>query len=193
MPKATTQLSDDEFIDGLRRGDNEVLAALYKKYYQIVLKLIVNNNGSEEAARDVYQETVIVLYENCQKPGFALSCRLQTFVYSVAKRLWLKQLRKNGKTFLFREEEEGELSDVTPQLDEYLEKEKDIERMQKSMSELGEPCATLINDFYVNKLSMEQIAEKFGYTNADNAKNQKYKCLQRLKKYFFERTDLVKE
>jgi hypothetical protein len=34
---------------------------------------------------------------------------------------------------------------------------------------------------------MDEIAEKFGYTNADNAKTQKYKCLQRLKKYFFEK------
>jgi hypothetical protein len=29
-------------------------------------------------------------------------------------------------------------------------------------------------------------SEKFGYTNSDNAKTQKYKCLQRLKRYFFE-------
>jgi hypothetical protein len=34
--------------------------------------------------------------------------------------------------------------------------------------------------------SMEEITEKFGYTNADNAKNQKYKCLKRLKKVFFD-------
>jgi hypothetical protein len=33
---------------------------------------------------------------------------------------------------------------------------------------------------------MDDITEKFGYTNADNAKNQKYKCLKRLKKTFFE-------
>jgi hypothetical protein len=32
---------------------------------------------------------------------------------------------------------------------------------------------------------MQQLAEMFGYTNADNAKNQKYKCLMRLKKLFF--------
>ena len=59
--------------------------------------------------------------------------------------------------------------------------------MNNSLIELGEPCSELIKDFYINKLSMEQIAEKFGYTNADNAKTQKYKCLQRLKKYFFEK------
>jgi len=33
---------------------------------------------------------------------------------------------------------------------------------------------------------MEEITEKFGYNNADNAKNQKYKCLKRLKKVFFD-------
>lgn len=54
------------------------------------------------------------------------------------------------------------------------------------MENLGEPCKTLLKDFYVYKLSMDEISEKFGYTNSDNAKTQKYKCLQRLKRYFFE-------
>ena len=58
--------------------------------------------------------------------------------------------------------------------------------MNDSLENLGEPCSTLLKDFYVHKLSMEEISEKFGYTNADNAKTQKYKCLQRLKRYFFE-------
>jgi len=31
---------------------------------------------------------------------------------------------------------------------------------------------------------MIEIAADFGYTNSDNAKNQKYKCLMRLKKIF---------
>jgi hypothetical protein len=32
---------------------------------------------------------------------------------------------------------------------------------------------------------MPEIAASFGYTNAENAKTQKYKCLMRLKKLFF--------
>jgi RNA polymerase sigma factor (sigma-70 family) len=128
-----------------------------------------------------------VLYENAQKPDFELNCQLQTYIYSVAKRLWLKQLKKNGKTFLLKENEEHEVVDVSRDLEDYLGKEADIENMNRSLAELGEPCATLIKDFYVQRLSMDEIADKFGYTNADNAKNQKYKCLQRLKKYFFEK------
>ncbi len=193
MSRTKVQFTDDQFIDGLRSGNNEVLSALYRKYYNIVLKFIVNNSGTEEAAQDIYQETVIVLYENAQKSGFSLNCQLQTYIYSVAKRLWLKQLKKNGKTFLFKEEEENEVVDVSSDLSEHQSKELEIEKMNRSLEELGEPCATLIKDFYVHKLGMDEIADKFGYTNADNAKNQKYKCLQRLKKYFFDKKTIELE
>jgi len=187
MSKSKLQFTDSQFIDGLRTNSNEVLTALYKKYYTIVLKLIVSNNGTQDEAQDVYQETIIVVFENVRKPDFELNCQLQTYIYSIAKRLWLKQLKKNGKTFLFKEDEENELADVTNDLNDHVKKEDDILKMNKSMQLLGEPCNTIINDFYVLKLSMDEIAEKFGYTNSDNAKTQKYKCLQRLKKYFFEK------
>jgi len=188
MSKPDLKFTDSQFIHGLRTGDNAILRALYKKYYYIVLKLVVNNSGSSEAAQDIYQETVIVLYENVQKPDFTLNCQLQTYIYSVAKRLWLKQLKKNGNTFLIKEDSEDEIADVTEDVSLHEQKELDFIKVKQSLENLGEPCATLIRDFYVQRLSMDEIAEKFGYTNSDNAKNQKYKCLQRLKKYFFEKT-----
>jgi hypothetical protein len=57
--------------------------------------------------------------------------------------------------------------------------------MGKSILGLGEPCKSLLHAFYIEKKSMQEIAGSFGYTNAENAKTQKYKCLMRLKKIFF--------
>ncbi len=192
MQKPKEQFTDNDFMVGLLNGNNDVLSALYKKYYNIVLKFILYNSGTNAAAQDIYQETIIVLFESVKKPGFELKCQLQTYIFSIAKRLWLKELKKNGKTFLFKESEENNLVDVSEDLKEFDEKEAEIEKMNNSLIDLGEPCSELIKDFYINKLSMEQIAEKFGYTNADNAKTQKYKCLQRLKKIFFEK-EIIKK
>ena len=183
---AKVAYTDLEFIEGLKHNNDAVLRALYKKYYNLVLKYVVNNSGSSEAAADIYQETLIVLYENVQKPMFQLNCQLQTFIFSIAKRLWLKQLRGNGHLARFKEDEENEVVDVSDEITDHLKKESDIEKMNVSMESLGEPCKTLLKDFYVYKLSMDDISEKFGYTNSDNAKTQKYKCLQRLKRQFFE-------
>jgi RNA polymerase sigma factor (sigma-70 family) len=113
---AKVAYTDLEFIEGLKHNNDAVLRALYKKYYNLVLKYVVNNSGNSEAAADIYQETIIVLYENVQKPAFQLNCQLQTFIFSIAKRLWLKQLRGNGQITRFKEDEEGEVVDVTDEI-----------------------------------------------------------------------------
>jgi RNA polymerase sigma factor (sigma-70 family) len=109
---------------------------------------------------------------------------LQTYIYSISKRLWLKQLNKNKSLYKLKDDE-GSYVDVSNEVSEHVEKEVQFSKMNTSLLELGEPCKTLIEDFYIRQMSMEEIADKFGYTNADNAKNQKYKCLQRLKRLYF--------
>jgi len=191
MIKAGSKLSDSDFILGLRNGDESVLSALYKKYYNLVLKFVVSNNGSSDAAKDIYQESIIVLFEKCKDPGFQLTCGLQTYIYSVARNLWLKQLKKHGSQISLKEYHTDLFQQADTDLKAHDLRENEIARLSESMNKLGEPCATLLKDFYVKKMSMEDISDKFGYTNADNAKNQKYKCLQRLKRLFFDNFTLI--
>jgi DNA-directed RNA polymerase specialized sigma24 family protein len=89
----------------------------------------------------------------------------------------------------------GRFSNQIDNLDETVPVEEDLEIhekrnaefaiMDRAMKSLGEPCKSLLEGYYVKKMGMQELAEEFGYTNADNAKNQKYKCLMRLKKLFF--------
>ncbi len=53
--------------------------------------------------------------------------------------------------------------------------------MEQAMGKIGEPCKSLLDAYYLQKKSMQDIAAEFGYTNADNAKTQKYKCLDKVK------------
>jgi RNA polymerase sigma factor (sigma-70 family) len=184
---ATLAFTDSECIEGLRLGNDAVIQSVYKKNYPVIMRMVLANSGTEQEARDIFQEAVLVLYHHVQKPQFALSCALQTYLYSVSRRLWLKQLhKKNGLYKLDERHYESEaLADTGNDAEAYETREQNLLRMKESMGQLGEPCKTLLEDFYTRHLSMEEIAEKFGYTNADNAKNQKYKCLQRLKKIFF--------
>lgn len=151
----------------------------------MVLQLVLMNNGDEDDAKDIFQETVIVLYNKIKEGNFELSSKLKTFIYSVARRLWLKRLsqqsRKAGNL--------GDFEEVLPvehDLEQHEEKDKQFRRMELALGMLGEPCKTIIEDYYIHNSSMQEICEKFGYTNSDNAKTQKYKCLQRLKKIFFQ-------
>jgi RNA polymerase sigma factor (sigma-70 family) len=176
----------DELIIGQLRDKNErVLTELYKNHYPMVVKLVIDNNGTVDEAKDVYQDAIIAFYQRVQQKDFVLTCRIATYLYAVCWRLWLKKLSVKKRFTLKIHETEAFLS-VDEEMATIEDDQRRIELMKKSVAELGEPCSSLIQDFYLNNLSMEQIREKFGYTNADNAKNQKYKCLQRLKRLFFD-------
>lgn len=176
--------TDSEVILGILNHSESVLKRLYIAYFPMILQLIINNSGSSDDAKDIYQEAIIVLYNKVKSGDFELSSKLKTYIYSVCRRLWLKRLNQMSRYG-------GDLKDFQDYLafDDETEKnnERDIQfsRMGDALKLLGEPCKTIIEDFYLNNKSMQEICETFGYTNADNAKTQKYKCLQRLKKLFF--------
>jgi RNA polymerase sigma factor (sigma-70 family) len=176
--------NEQVLLEGLAKNERQAIETLYRQHYKMVQSLIINNQGTIDDARDIFQEAMIVLYEKAKSGSFELQCQIKTYVYSVSRRLWLKRLQQMQK---FVPHVNG-LDEVVPVEEEVEAAEKrnaDFHLMEKAMINLGEPCKSLLEAFYVQKKSMTEIAGNFGYTNADNAKNQKYKCLMRLKKIFF--------
>lgn len=185
----STEASDQEIIDGVSKGDSRAINKIYKSYFPSVSHMIINNNGSEDEAKDIFQEAVMVLYDKITQQKFELSSKLGTFLYAVCRRLWLKQLTRKGNTANTSDISDFEdILHVEEDIEKHDEIESKFEQMNIALSELGEPCQTLLKDFYIANMSMQDIRDKFGYTNTDNAKTQKYKCLQRLKKIFFNST-----
>ena len=176
--------TDREVVLGILNNSEDALNRLYVGYFPMILQFILNNSGDEDDAKDVYQEAIIILYNKIKGGDFELSSKLKTYIYSVCRRIWLKKLSQESKRTNLSDFEDMESVEVDMELHE--EKDKQFEKMQSAIIHLGEPCKTIIQDFYINNLSMQDISEKFGYTNTDNAKTQKYKCLQRLKKLFFQ-------
>lgn len=177
--------TDREVVLGILNNSEEALNKLYVGYFPMVLQFILNNNGNEDDAKDVYQEAIIVLYNKIKSGNFELSSKLKTYLYSVSRRIWLKKLAQQSKKTNNISEFENVLV-VEDDMELHEQKDMQFSKMKIALESLGEPCKTIVEDFYIHNLSMQAICEKFGYTNTDNAKTQKYKCLQRLKKIFFQ-------
>jgi RNA polymerase sigma factor (sigma-70 family) len=175
--------SQTALLEGLARQDKQAIETIYKENYKLIQALVLNNNGSVDDAKDIFQEAMIVLYQKVQSGSFELNCQLRTYVYSVCRRLWLKRLTQQNRFSVFENHENMVL--VEDEVEDHEQKNMEFGMMEKAMNSLGEPCRTLLEAFYLQKKGMQEIATQFGYTNADNAKTQKYKCLVRLKKLFF--------
>ncbi|MCB0709536.1 MAG: sigma-70 family RNA polymerase sigma factor [Chitinophagaceae bacterium] len=150
----------------------------------MIQSLILNNNGNSDEARDIFQEAMIVVYEKAISGSFELHCQLKTYIYSVCRRLWLKRLQQLQRYGSLVENVEETVT-VDEDLEVHEKHNADFIMMEEAMNKIGEPCKSLLDAYYIQKKNMLEIAVDFGYTNADNAKTQKYKCLVRLKKLFF--------
>jgi RNA polymerase sigma factor (sigma-70 family) len=177
------EINEKLLLQGLASNDKKAIETIYKENYNMVQALVINNNGSSEDAKDIFQEAMIVLYEKVQTGSFELNCQIKTFVYSVSRRIWLKRLLQQNRVTLSDGNEE--VVSVDEEVEDHEKRNAEFSMMEKAMGGLGEPCKSLLEAFYLQKRSMQEISVSFGYTNAENAKNQKYKCLMRLKKLFF--------
>jgi RNA polymerase sigma factor (sigma-70 family) len=176
--------TEQALLKGLANNDSRAIETIYRDNFGMVQTFILQNNGSYDDARDIFQEAVIALYEKAQSQSFVLTCQIKTYVYSVCRRLWLKRLQQMGR-YHNQVDSLEETVPVEEDLEMHEKRNAEFAIMDRALGSLGEPCKSLLEGYYLKKMGMQELAAEFGYTNADNAKNQKYKCLMRLKKLFF--------
>ena len=56
-------MSDQELFEQICRGDEQALDLIYQKYYRMMVRLVVSNSGTEQEAKDIYQEAVVVFWQ----------------------------------------------------------------------------------------------------------------------------------
>ena len=177
-------MKDNEILNRIESGDESALEYLYKKYYRMMVKMIIRNSGTEDEAKDIYQEALIVFWQNVTKGKFVLTSKISTYLYSICQNLWRKELERKGR---FSNEE---IDLYTKKVGVELKSTKilDIDRKEKTaiinqcIQQLGETCRKILTYYYFDQFSMKKIAEMMGFANADTAKTKKYKCKKQLDK-----------
>lgn len=183
---STQTLSDEQLISSLASGDSSTINYIYKSCYPTIEKMVFKMNGSVDDAYDIFQDAVTILYEKAKNNDLQLSCRFSTYITAVAKHMWLKKMsQKKNQGFSTLSDYLEETIGVHDTVHQFFEFEQNVSKLTDCLKQLGEPCNTVITAFYIQNKSMQDIATNLGYTNAENAKTQKYKCLNRLRKLFF--------
>jgi len=181
--------SEQQLLEGLARGDRSTTEQVYKSHYKVIASWIHNHGGGSSDSADVFQEAMVVLYEKAQQEDFRLTCKIGTYLFAVSKHIWYKKVQKQQKQPGFLPDNTGSDQGTDWVYEDdvkvHHEREAHYEQLDMALDQLGEPCRSLLKAYYHNGKSMQEIAADFGYTNPDNAKTQKYKCLNRLRKIFY--------
>ena len=171
------EISDDSLLSQLKKEENTAFDSLYKGCFPSVAKYIKQNTGSEQDAEDIFQEAVIVLLSKIRQPEFLLTASLKTYMFSISKNLWLKKLRDNRSVMVTVEDC---LPDLPTDDNEtaYWNGNKLLSRLQKITAN----CQRILKAIFYFNEPMESLMIRMGWKNKHTASNQKYKCIEQLRR-----------
>ena len=166
-----SRMNETEIFERIKQGDEKALELIYKKYYRMMTKLVVTNSGTEEEARDVYQDALVVFWQKARSGNLVLTSKISTYIYSICQNLWRKELDRKKRL-------SNEAKDAAENID--LDGPERAKVMAKCLNQLDETCRKVLMYYYFDELSMQDIADRLGFANTDTAKTKKYKCKQKL-------------
>lgn len=150
-------------------NQQEEIRKLYLEVFPDVSKYIHKHGGTLEDAREIFQEAIVVFYENALfgKKQIGSSHR---YLFGICRNLWLNHFNLATKSASLDHVDPAEeiATDQTEKLITYLQK-------------AGEKCMNLLQSFYYEKLNMAELADRFGFASERSATVQKYKCLEKVR------------
>ena len=173
--------SDQKIVERIRGGDESALVQLYHNNIAMVRKYVTDNSGHEEDAKDMLQDALIVLWENAAHGDFDLTSKISTYIYSVVRNKWLREINKRrvGKVSSLDNYEVAE--ERIDALKNIIHKEE-YKVILKCIDEMGDTCRKVLVMFYLEERGMEEIARAMKFSNSDVAKAKKWQCKKELEK-----------
>jgi RNA polymerase sigma factor (sigma-70 family) len=172
------KFSINQLIDGIRKKDNKVLTYIYRKFYPYIQSFIINNSGSEEDAKDTFQEALITLYNYSMDESFIINESFKAFLYSICKNIWFKQLRSKQ----IHNKSVSELNNpvtLDPTVEEHIEEELEMKIYRKHFQALDHECQQVLEKTN-RKQPYDEIAHEMGFKNEKYVRNRRFRCKEHL-------------
>lgn len=152
----------------------DLLMSLYQDAFPLVASHVKKMGGSFDEAKDIFQDALIIYYEKVRDAGITFRYTEKAYLFGIAKYLWNKRYKVISKQLPLDLDEDIDATDS-------IYEEVSSSRLVHLLQTAGQKCMRLLSAFYYERLSMENLAERFGFSSPRSATVQKYKCLEKIK------------
>lgn len=182
-----TNLSDGDLLELLRGSDplqrDKALAEVYRRSYSMIERMITSNSGSVADAEDIFHDGLISFYKQALN-GLTLTCAIKTYLFSICRNLWLKRLRKSGRSDRL-EDQHNEIVELDNDPEEFLIIDECAALVSAQLKLIGEDCRKIIVYSYFDQFKADEIAQLMDYATPQVARNKKSSCLKRFREQVF--------
>ena len=155
------EYTDTEIIECLRNRQSYVVHYLSDRYMPMIRLMLYQKGGTNDDARDIFQDGLIIMLEKLDNKELALTCKFKTFLYCVCEHQWKSILdkRQAATNYLSKRSEPETDNDFTELIDHQI-----YEEIFRDVFETLDPISKKILNLYWQEVSPQEIAHKLGYT-----------------------------
>lgn len=172
--------TEDKIKEAFKKNDHSYISSLYKVHYPVVKRFVLYNSGVEEDAKDLLQEALIIILQKVNTDNFALSCSFLTYLYSIVKNLWLKELRqKRANRVVVKDLED--IEDVDCHINFEKEYRFNVEYFifRMHFNRLSKSCKEILKMVFEKK-SYNEVAVVLNLKSEGVVRRRKYRCKESL-------------
>ncbi|MBX2828796.1 MAG: sigma-70 family RNA polymerase sigma factor [Flavobacteriaceae bacterium] len=165
---------EDPFIQGFLGGEPDILHKIYTQYFPAVRGYILNHDGSDAQAEDIFQNALVLLFVKLKHRKLEIQS-FENYLFIVCRNMWRRECSKKRVTNV----------DTLPLVDETVDSAQfSIEQGQwdlykEKFQELSENCRKLLG-MTLKKVAYKEIVAFFNYSSETVARQRVFKCKSRL-------------
>jgi len=177
---------DQKYLEGLLHNDAPVVQEIYRRFAPAIKYYILKNQGSEDDAADIFQESLIDIYNQAKFKHLQLTCPFEPFFLLVCKRKWLNELKKRGRSPVTnsRDDLSGIGEDAFAAAEQVEKEEAKAGIFLQQFERLGEKCREILRRSMTGE-AQEKMAEALGVTYG-YLRKKKSECMATLLSYIQE-------
>ncbi len=178
-----SKIKNHHQITALLNGDKKIIRLLYETLYPKVKSFILKNKGSSLDTEEIFHKALFQLITRAKVKGIQINSSLEAYIYTICKNLWYQELNKRKKevrndgVFELKSEDDDHVASIMHQ--------ERWDLFEEMLLKLSSNCQKLLKDYF-NKVSYNEIVQKFDYATKNVAFQRIFKCKKRL-------TELIKK
>jgi RNA polymerase sigma factor (sigma-70 family) len=167
---------DYKYIQALLNNDFQMVEEIYRRFAGRIAQFVCANQGNSADAEDVFQDSLLLITRQAERPGFMLTCPFEAYLYMVCRGRWLNELKRRKRSVVTFVPIEGFTEEAAaPMGEKLLQEEARDQLFQSALAEISAACRQIIQLAWTG-IGMEAVAQQLGFSYA-YARKRKAECI----------------
>jgi len=161
----------------MQEKEAQWLTNIYRDTFPQVAATVHRLGGNLDTARDLFHDALVIYLEKRRNNTLDIRVSVKAYLTGIVKILWVRKFKQDSR--------QRPLDNMEEQLgipeDFYAPAPERATRLLHYLQAAGRKCLQLLQAFYYEQRSMQEIARQFHFRTARSATVQKYKCLEKVR------------